>query len=213
MKYSGSWNRHKRRKMSSEFVPRAPIGTTQKTRFVGPTWGPHLVLSAPDGPHIGPMNLAIRVCTQNALHHHDGYRYLSTKWGPDQRQPPFWHCNRRITRTYSSLITYPLCGYLMRQNLCRTRPKYYHNNKCHCKKRRKKRALTVIFNAQIWKRVPPPPPPPPHPPPPTKKSQKNRCYDKTQNLCRVIYLPLNWHNISWLHRENWIDECQNCPAH
>ena len=136
---------------------------------MGPTW----VLSAPDGPHIGPMNLAIRVCTPNALHHHDGYRYLSTKWGPDQRQPPFWHCNRRITWTYSSLITYPLCGYLMRQNLCRTRPKYYHNNKCHCKKRRKKRALTVIFNAQIWKSAPPPPTPTPTPPStPTKNHKK-----------------------------------------
>ena len=29
--------------------------TTQIARFTGPTW----VLSAPDGPHIGPMNLAI----------------------------------------------------------------------------------------------------------------------------------------------------------
>ena len=27
---------------------------------MGPTW----VLSAPDGPHVGPMNLAIRVCLQ-----------------------------------------------------------------------------------------------------------------------------------------------------
>ena len=30
--------------------------STQTARFVGPTW----VLSAPDGPHVGPMNLAIR---------------------------------------------------------------------------------------------------------------------------------------------------------
>ena len=29
---------------------------TQKTNFTGPTW----VLSAPDGPHVGPMNLVIR---------------------------------------------------------------------------------------------------------------------------------------------------------
>ena len=32
---------------------------TQISRFMGPTWG----LSAPDGPHVGPMNLAIRVYT------------------------------------------------------------------------------------------------------------------------------------------------------
>ena len=28
---------------------------------MGPTW----VLSAPDGPHVGPMNLPIRVCILN----------------------------------------------------------------------------------------------------------------------------------------------------
>ena len=30
----------------------------QKAKFMGPTW----VLSAPDGPHVGPMNLVIRAC-------------------------------------------------------------------------------------------------------------------------------------------------------
>ena len=30
---------------------------SQTARFMGPTW----VLSAPDGPNVGPMNLAIRV--------------------------------------------------------------------------------------------------------------------------------------------------------
>ena len=32
------------------------IDTSQIAKFMGPTW----VLSAPDGPHVGPMNLAIR---------------------------------------------------------------------------------------------------------------------------------------------------------
>ena len=32
---------------------------------MGPTW----VLSAPDGPHVGPMNLAIRVMYSNAHSH------------------------------------------------------------------------------------------------------------------------------------------------
>ena len=36
---------------------------------MGPTW----VLSAPDGPHFGPMNLAIRVITVLA----DGMRYIT----------------------------------------------------------------------------------------------------------------------------------------
>ena len=33
---------------------------SQKTKFMGPTWDPSWVLSAPDGPHVGPMNFAIR---------------------------------------------------------------------------------------------------------------------------------------------------------
>ena len=37
----------------------------QIARFIGANMGPTWVLSAPDGPHIGPMNLAIRVCTVN----------------------------------------------------------------------------------------------------------------------------------------------------
>ena len=32
---------------------------------MGPTW----VLSSPDGPHVGPMNLAIRVIKQIFKHH------------------------------------------------------------------------------------------------------------------------------------------------
>ena len=32
----------------------------QIARFMGPTWEPTWVLSAPDGPHVGPMNLAVR---------------------------------------------------------------------------------------------------------------------------------------------------------
>ena len=32
----------------------------QIARIMGPTWGPTCVLSVPGGPHVGPMNLAIR---------------------------------------------------------------------------------------------------------------------------------------------------------
>ena len=36
---------------------------TQIAKFMGPTWdmGPTWVLSTPDGPHVGPRNLAIRI--------------------------------------------------------------------------------------------------------------------------------------------------------
>ena len=37
---------------------------TQIARFVGPMWAPSWVLLAPDGPHVGPKNLAIRVMTR-----------------------------------------------------------------------------------------------------------------------------------------------------
>ena len=39
----------------------------QTAKFVGPTWGPPWVLSAPDGPHVGPMNLAIRACLYKVI--------------------------------------------------------------------------------------------------------------------------------------------------
>ena len=32
---------------------------SQIAKFMGPTWGPTWVLSAPDGLHVGPMNPAI----------------------------------------------------------------------------------------------------------------------------------------------------------
>ena len=35
----------------------------QIAKFMGPTWGATWVLSAPDGPYVGPMNVAIRECT------------------------------------------------------------------------------------------------------------------------------------------------------
>ena len=38
-----------------------PLNTSQIAKFMGPTWG----LSAPCGPHVGPMNLVIRDCSLN----------------------------------------------------------------------------------------------------------------------------------------------------
>ena len=49
--------------------------------FTTPTW----VLSAPDGPHVGPMNLAIRVVTRTA----NIITYLHIQTGP-QRGIPTW---------------------------------------------------------------------------------------------------------------------------
>ena len=37
---------------------------TQITKFMGPTWDPPGSCRPPDGPHVGPMNLAIRVSTK-----------------------------------------------------------------------------------------------------------------------------------------------------
>ena len=40
-----------------------PIGMhNQIAKFMGPTWGPSGSCRPPDGPHVGPMNLAMRVC-------------------------------------------------------------------------------------------------------------------------------------------------------
>ena len=55
--------------------------STQIARFVGPTLG----LSAPDGPHVGPINLAIRVAMVLAMEdgrvrvfHQGGYQWPVT---------------------------------------------------------------------------------------------------------------------------------------
>ena len=47
--------------VTEEWKTDAFEATSQIANFMGPTWGPTWVLSAPDGPHVGPMNLAIRV--------------------------------------------------------------------------------------------------------------------------------------------------------
>ena len=40
--------------------------TTPDSKFLGANMGPTWVLSAPDGPHVGPMNLAIRDATSKS---------------------------------------------------------------------------------------------------------------------------------------------------
>ena len=63
------WNCHLRN--GSHFVsasmfwplhcpPQILSEASQIAKFMGPTRGPSWVLPAPDGPHVGPMNLAIR---------------------------------------------------------------------------------------------------------------------------------------------------------
>ena len=51
-----SWLSHSFRSIKSF----APGGTTQDSKVYGASMGPPWVLSAPDGPHVGLMNLAIR---------------------------------------------------------------------------------------------------------------------------------------------------------
>ena len=77
-----------------------------------PTW----VLSAPDGPHVGPMNLAIRVVT--------GYKTASTRCGSWASAHPFhisiigdvvkarvwfWYCNGVLGQKHCMLEKYPNC--------------------------------------------------------------------------------------------------------
>ena len=50
-------------------------GTAQGSKVHGANMGPTWVMSAPDGPHVGPMNLAIRVvplCSQDVTR----YKYI-----------------------------------------------------------------------------------------------------------------------------------------
>ena len=50
------WSRHEKLALRRDYPDSKVYGA-----IMGPTW----VLSAPDGPHVGPMNLAIRVVTQH----------------------------------------------------------------------------------------------------------------------------------------------------
>ena len=53
------------------------IGTCPDSMVHGANMGPTWVLSAPDGPHVGPMNLAIRVLScLHSLHIPSGYLFL-----------------------------------------------------------------------------------------------------------------------------------------
>ena len=49
--------------------------TSQIAKFMGPTWRPTWALSVPDGPHVGPMNLAIRDHIEVQW-----YMYASLNW-------------------------------------------------------------------------------------------------------------------------------------
>ena len=46
--------------------------TNQDSKVHGANMGPTWVLSAPDGPHVGPMNLAIRGLTVSIYSYQDG---------------------------------------------------------------------------------------------------------------------------------------------
>ena len=45
--------------------------------IMGPTW----VLSAPDGPHVGPMSFAIRIYIYTFIKKKAGFRFFITLWG------------------------------------------------------------------------------------------------------------------------------------
>ena len=55
---------------------------------MGPTW----VLSAPDGPHVGPMNLAIRVVFDIVLFPNLKYRFSSSLLGNETPGELFVSC-------------------------------------------------------------------------------------------------------------------------
>ena len=59
------------------------IRTIPDSKVQGVNMGPTWVLSAPDGPHVGPMNLAIRDCLYIIVHYPSMYAHFTeTIWGP-----------------------------------------------------------------------------------------------------------------------------------
>ena len=90
---------------------------------MGPTW----VLSAPDGPHVGPMNLAIRVsildrlkpiirCTRilcvgypSSFSEDDGWVHMSTTWRDHTLSCPL--CYRRVVSSFEKNVICYLRGH------------------------------------------------------------------------------------------------------
>ena len=69
---------------------------SHRTKFMGPTWGPP-VSCVPDGPHVGLMNLAIRVCDGQGL---QGEKSLSSWHWYD---PEGAHCHWHVRNGYGVL--------------------------------------------------------------------------------------------------------------
>ena len=61
---------------------------------MGPTWD----LSAPDGPHVGPMNLAIRVC--HGTHIRQSYFSGNMNW---------WYKQNKTSQTKTVSMSYRTC--------------------------------------------------------------------------------------------------------
>ena len=57
-------------------LQRVPLYTNQDSKVHGANMGPYWVLSAPDGTHVGPMNLAIREVTASISRTADPFLYL-----------------------------------------------------------------------------------------------------------------------------------------
>ena len=73
--HATEWQRYFRLSVAWRFLNYSILDSKIHGDNMGPTW----VLSAPDGPHVGPMNLAIRILVWNdAISYFD--RILSKWW-------------------------------------------------------------------------------------------------------------------------------------
>ena len=79
---------------------------------MGPTW----VLSAPDGPHVGPMNLAIRGC----MNYRPRNMLMVSAVGSQVRFQMHWqisHTRSYVQGNWSEMAYSVMITYLLRQNL------------------------------------------------------------------------------------------------
>ena len=61
-------------------IPAVGLESSQIAKFMGANMGPTWVLSAPDGPHVGPMNLAIGVPGLGIRRNGNDWVLLSDSW-------------------------------------------------------------------------------------------------------------------------------------
>ena len=116
---------------------------------MGPTW----VLSAPAGPHVGPMNLVIREGTgvnQDMMMHHDMNESTIGKQNCGSYDFIYSHC--KISQRQEQMKNYGYYNFIYTHKISQIQVKwvnsgYYNFNYAHCKISQKNKIAILLL---VW---------------------------------------------------------------